>query len=67
VLKVLPTQVHFQLEGQSGTYVIQSAPSLTSTTWSPVSTNALTGTSATINIPVNPGAPVQFYRAAWQP
>jgi hypothetical protein len=67
VLKVLPAQVHLQLEGQSGTYVIQSAPSLTSKTWNPVSTNALTGSPAIINIPINPGTPVQFYRAAWQP
>ena len=67
VLQVQPSQVQLKLEGQSGTYVIQSAPNLTSKTWTPVSTNALAGSSATINIPVNPGTPMQFYRAAWQP
>jgi hypothetical protein len=67
VLQVQPTQVQLQLQGQSGTYVIQSSTNLSSKTWNPVSTNALAGTSATINIPVAPGAPVQFYRAAWQP
>jgi hypothetical protein len=67
VLQAHPTQVQLQLEGQSGTYVIQSGPSLTSKNWNPVSTNVLTGSPATINIPVNPGTPVQFYRAVWQP
>jgi hypothetical protein len=67
VLQVQPSQVQLKLEGQSGTYIVQGAPSLASTTWNPVSTNALTGSSATINIPLTPGAPVQFYRAAWQP
>jgi hypothetical protein len=67
VLQAQPTQVQLRLQGQPGTYVIQSATSLTSKTWNPVSTNVLTGGSAIINIPVSPGTAVQFYRAAWQP
>jgi hypothetical protein len=67
VLQVQPSQVQLQLQGQPGTYVVQSATSLTSNTWNPVSTNVLSGSSATINVPVAPGASVQFYRAAWQP
>jgi hypothetical protein len=67
VVHVQPSQVQLQLQGQPGTYVIQSASSLTSPSWLPVSTNLLTGSSATIDIPVNPGTTVQFYRAAWMP
>ncbi|HWX21297.1 MAG TPA: hypothetical protein VN578_15460 [Candidatus Binatia bacterium] len=67
VLQVQPAQVQLQLQGQAGTYVIQSSANLASRIWTPVSTNALAGSSTTINIPVSPGAPVQFYRAVWQP
>ncbi len=67
VLQVQPTQLQLQLQAQSGTYVVQRSTDLSSRSWNPVSTNALTGSSTTINIPVSPGAPVQFYRAVWQP
>jgi alpha-L-arabinofuranosidase len=58
-------QVKLLLQGQPGTpYVIQSSRDLTS--WIPVSTNTLVGTTLNITIPVSIGSPQQFYRAVWQ-
>jgi hypothetical protein len=68
VLQVHPTQVQLQLQGQFGApYVIQSSTNLNSPTWTPVATNTLSGSTATISISVTPGTPAQFYRAVWQP
>jgi hypothetical protein len=68
VLHVQPTQVQLQLQGQSGTqYVVQSSTNLNSTTWTPVATNTLSGSTATIDIPVSASTAEQFYRAVWQP
>jgi alpha-L-arabinofuranosidase len=54
------------LQGQSGTpYITQSSPDLV--TWTPVSTNMLTGSSTNINVPYSPSTPKQFYRAVWMP
>ena len=66
VLSVQPGQVQFLLKGQPGTpYIIQSSPDLT--TWTPVSTNKLGGSTLNITLPVTMGSPYQFYRAFWQP
>jgi hypothetical protein len=67
-LHVSPAQAQFQLQGQAGTtYVIQSSTNLNSRTWTPVSTNTLTGSTATITIAVSAGMHQQFFRAVWQP
>jgi alpha-L-arabinofuranosidase len=68
VLHVQPTQVQLQLQGQSGTpYIIQSSTNLTSDSWTPVTTNTLSGSTANIDISVSADTPAQFYRAVWQP
>jgi len=68
VVQVQPTQVQLQLQGQPGTpYVIQTTTNLSSPTWTPVSTNTLAGTTATISIPVSSGTQQQYYRAVWLP
>jgi alpha-L-arabinofuranosidase len=68
VLGVQPTQVHLQLNGQSGTpYVVQRATSLTSPVWTPVATNIMSGSSTNIFVPAVSGLPEQFYRAVWTP
>jgi alpha-L-arabinofuranosidase len=55
-------QLKLVLQGQPGvSYVTQSSPDLT--TWTPVSTNLLAGSSTNINVPYSPGTPKQFYRA----
>ena len=66
VFSVQPGQVQLLLKGQPGTpYVIQSSSNLT--TWTPVSTNTLVGSTLNITIPITMGSPHQFYRAVWQP
>ena len=68
VLHVQPTQVQLQLQGQSGAqYVVQSSTNLNSQTWTPVATNTLSGSTATIGISISASTPEQFYRAVWQP
>jgi hypothetical protein len=68
VLQVQPTSVQLQLQGQSGaTYVIQSAPDLNSSLWTPVSTNRLVSGSTSTTIPLPAGTPAQYYRAVWMP
>jgi hypothetical protein len=68
VLHVQPAQVQLQLQGQPGTpYVVQSSTNLNSEAWTPVATNTLSGSTATINISVSPSASERFYRAVWQP
>jgi hypothetical protein len=59
-------QVQLLLQGQPGTpYVIQSSPDLLN--WNSVATNTLTGSSASVPVPVPPGAATQFFRSVWQP
>ncbi len=59
-------QIQLLLQGQPGTpYVIQISPDLLN--WSSVATNSLTGSSASVPVPVPPGANLQFFRAVWQP
>ena len=59
-------QTQLLLQGQPGTpYVIQISPDLLN--WSSVATNSLTGSSASVPVPVPPGANLQFFRAVWQP
>jgi len=66
VQAVQSSQVQLQLAGQPGTpYVIQNSPDLFN--WTPVATNNLTGASASVPVPVTPGASKQFFRAVWQP
>ena len=66
VQSVQSGQVQLQLTGQPGTpYVIQNSPDLFN--WTPVATNNLTATSASVPVPVTPGAAKQFFRAVWQP
>jgi hypothetical protein len=54
-----------QLQGQSGTYILQSSTNLT--VWTPVATNTLSGTSLSITNPVPAGPGAHFWRAVWQP
>lgn len=66
VQAVEPGQVQLLLQGQPGTpYIIQISPDLSN--WSSVATNNLTGSSASVPVPVPPGAAAQFFRAVWQP
>ncbi len=65
-LGVQSGQVELLLQGQPGApYVIQSSTNLT--TWAPVSTNTLVGSTLNITNLVSPGSPRQFYRGVWQP
>jgi alpha-L-arabinofuranosidase len=65
---VQPTQVQFQVQGQSGMpYVVQSTTNLNSGTWTPVATNTLSGNTETITISISPATRQQFFRAVWQP
>jgi len=67
VLQVQPTSVQLQLQGQSGSYVIQAATNLPAATWKPVATNFLTSATTNLTLPISPGSPEQFYRAIWVP
>jgi alpha-N-arabinofuranosidase len=68
VLKVQPTSVQLQLQGQSGApYVIQSATNVLGGIWTSIATNVLSGPTTNITVPVVPGAPQQFYRSVWLP
>ncbi|HEV2437224.1 MAG TPA: polysaccharide deacetylase family protein [Verrucomicrobiae bacterium] len=59
-----PASVSFQLNGQTGvTYTVYSSTDLTS--WRPVQSNTLAGTSA--DFTVDASSPLQFYRAQWAP
>jgi alpha-L-arabinofuranosidase len=59
-------QLKLVLQGQSGTpYVTQSSPDMT--TWTPVSTNMLSGSTTNINVPYSPVTPKQFFRSVWVP
>ena len=63
-----PGQLNLQIQGQAGTpYVIQSATSLTSGTWTSISTNLLSDSSTNILLAAPPNTPQQFYRAVWLP
>lgn len=68
-LKALPApagKFAFQLQGQPGTpYVIESSSNLL--TWTPVSTNLLTGISTNITNSISAGPGKNFWRAVWQP
>jgi N-acetylneuraminic acid mutarotase len=56
----------FKLQGQSGVpYVLETSPNLI--TWTPVSTNRMAGSSASVTNPIVPSTPKQFWRAIWQP
>jgi hypothetical protein len=60
------SQFAFQLQGQANVpYVIQSSTDLV--TWISVSTNVSSGFAMWVTNSVPPGAPTQFWRAAWQP
>lgn len=66
VQSVQSNQTQLLLQGQPGTpYVIQRSPDLFN--WSSVTTNNLTSNSASVSVPVSPGASAQFFRALWQP
>jgi alpha-N-arabinofuranosidase len=66
VQSVQSGQVQLLLQGQPGTpYVIQTSRDLLN--WSSVATNTLIGSSASVPVPVPPGASSQFFRAVWQP
>jgi len=68
VLQAQPTFVQLQLQGQSGaSYVVQSSTNLVDGTWTPVSTNQLSGGMTNITLSIFPGAPKRFYRAVWLP
>ncbi|HEY1662174.1 MAG TPA: Ig-like domain-containing protein [Verrucomicrobiae bacterium] len=59
----------FGITGTTGTvYVIQKTSSLTSGTWTPVSTNTITTTGFNLVLP-NPltNGPAMYYRAVWLP
>src|ERR1035438_7223213 len=59
-------QFVFQLQGQPGVrYFIQSSTNLG--TWSPVSTNFLTGTTLNVPNPVPAGPAMNFWRAVLKP
>ena len=59
-------QFVLQLQGQPGTpYVIENSPDLF--TWTPVSTNTLSGNVINITNAISPDLPQQFWRAVWQP
>ena len=61
-----PGQFVLQLQGQPGTpYIIQSSPDLSS--WTPVSTNLLSGNILSVTNAISPGTSQQFWRAVWQP
>ena len=61
-----PGQFVFQLQGQPDVrYVVQCSSNLTS--WIPVATNTLTGSTLNVTNAVPPDAPVKFWRAVWQP
>lgn len=59
-------QFAFQLQGQSGVpYVIQSSTNLN--VWTPVSTNSSSDSIFWVTNSVPAGAPMEFWRAVWQP
>ncbi len=59
-------QFVFQLQGQPDVpYVIQSSADLI--TWTPQSTNLLTGTSLNVTNPITLQPPQKYWRAAWFP
>jgi alpha-N-arabinofuranosidase len=63
---VQPSQFVFQLQGQPGVpYVIQSSTDLAG--WNSVATNTLSGGTLNVTNTINPGMPVQFWRAVWLP
>jgi alpha-L-arabinofuranosidase len=59
-------QYIFQLQGQPGApYVIQNSADMA--TWIPVATNTLSGSTLNVTNTIDPGMPVQFWRAVWLP
>lgn len=59
-------QLAFQLHGQSGVpYVVQNSTNLN--TWTSVSTNLSAGSALWLTNAISNGAPIQFWRALWQP
>jgi hypothetical protein len=57
------------LDGQSGArYVIQKNSNLADPNgWTAVSTNTLSGSSLDVTNSIDAGAPIQFWRAVWEP
>lgn len=59
-------QLAIELQGQSGVrYVVQNSTNLN--TWTSVSTNLSIGSALWLTNAISSGAPVQFWRALWQP
>ena len=62
------SQFVFQLQGSPGTpYVIQTSSDLSSGTWTPVSTNTMTGGSLNFTNSIPAGDLQQYWRAVWKP